>query len=209
MTMQEALELTRDIRISDSEDDLCFKAMMIFWIGANYSYDKIKTAKTTRYSEDEVEIVFDNWRKNEILIDGKIHGNFEKEDDNWLEIILISMCGAGVLCRISEKYGTPDMKLKFYNPVTNKFDKDMNTKKTLNDHLFDQLDRLSTATNETIDTEINKAASIVHVAEKILDVARLKLDIIAAGQSAEGFKEIDTLPSANPELVADKKKLTT
>jgi hypothetical protein len=208
MTLKEALELTRGIRISDDENSLCFKAMVIFWIGANYGYDKVKTAKTTKYSEDDVEIVFNNWRKSEILDDGKIIGQWDGEND-WMEVILISMCGAGDIVRFSDKYGTPEleqkegeMKIKFFNLATNKFDKDMSNPKTLNEHLFAQLDRLSSADESTIKAEVEKASTIVMVSEQILNVARLKLEIMQAAGNLAEFSEIDSvksLPDANQQ----------
>ena len=195
MTLKEALELTRLSKIAE-ETSLCFKAMVMFWIGANYRYDVVKTAKTTKYSEQEVELVFNNWAKSNILVDGKIHGEFDGLETDWMEIILISMCGAGELVRIEDKYGTEQIKP----------DSKMSNRKTLNEHLFDQLDRLSEAQDEAaLDLERNRAASLIDVAEKVLDVARLKLSIIAAGSTVdEGFKEID----APAEPSGDKKKLT-
>ena len=69
----------------------------------------------------------------------------------------------------------------------------MGTKKSLNDHLFDQLERLSDAKdNETLDLEINKAASVIAVSEQIVSVGRLKMDLLAAGADIkENFKELD------------------
>lgn len=82
------------------------------------------------------------------------------------------------------------MNLQFFNPKTNKFQG--MTKKTLNDHLFDTLERLAAATPETIQNEIDKAASIITVSEQVLNVARLKLEIITAGEGAVNqFTEID------------------
>lgn len=68
----------------------------------------------------------------------------------------------------------------------------MQGRKTLNDHLFDQMDRLSLATNETIDLETDKATHIIAVAEKILDAAQLKIQIMQIGKGIESqFPEID------------------
>lgn len=78
-------------------------------------------------------------------------------------------------------------------------------KKTLNDYLFDTLDRLSQADAETIQTEIDKAVSIISVSEQILNVARLKLNIMQVGADvAYGFAEIDNFTDAEKE---SKKKL--
>ncbi len=206
MTLREALELTRGIRISDDETDLCFKAMVIFWIGANYNYDKVKTAKTTRYNECEVDTVLVNWAQSEILVDGVIHGEFDGEND-WMEVILIAMCGAGEIVRRS---GSENDSL-IYNDKTNKFDTNMANPKTLNEHLFAQLDRLSSANESNIKTEVEKASNIVMVSEQILNVARLKLDIMQAAGNLSEFSEIDTmkeLPPIEEDSNSDKKKLT-
>ena len=64
-------------------------------------------------------------------------------------------------------------------------------RKTLSEHLFDTLERLSDATPETIQLEIDKAASIVAVSENILNVAQTKINIInATNGTGEGFGEI-------------------
>lgn len=188
MSMREALELTRKIRISDDENSLCFKSMVVFWIGGNYGWELKKTVKTTKYPEEDVKIILGNWVKSEILIDGKIHGDFDGEND-WMEIILISMCGSGDIIRISDKYG-----------MANKIENNMTQQKTLNEHLFAQLERLSSADETTIKTEVEKAANIVMVSEQILNVARLKLDIISAGQAAEAFSEVDTFAESKKKL---------
>lgn len=199
MTRQKAFELTKNSRISDDENSLCFKAMMIFWIGANYGYDKVKTAKTTKYTEDEVQAVFSNWEESKILVDGVIVGEFDGEND-WMEVILISMCGAGELIRSSKKWDIES------NVKKEKINNNMNNPKTLNEHLFAQLERLSSADETTISTEVDKAANIVMVSEQILKVARLKLDIMQAAGNLAEFSEIDVAKEL-PEGDDVKKKL--
>ena len=85
----------------------------------------------------------------------------------------------------------------------------MNQRKTLNDHLFEQLERLSTATGENIALETDKATHLIAVGQQILDVARLKIDIMQlAGNDntviQEQFSEIDK-PETFKQL-GDKKK---
>jgi hypothetical protein len=94
----------------------------------------------------------------------------------------------------------------------------MNEKKTLNDHLFDQLDRLSNATEENIGLETTKATHLIAVGEQVLNVARLKIDIMQmAGKDGDGviqdqFAEIDQpstfkqLPAGEQEYFDDDKK---
>lgn len=68
----------------------------------------------------------------------------------------------------------------------------MAERKTLNDYLFDQLHRLSSATEETIELEKDKAMHIISVSEQVLDAARLKVEIIKLGtQNLNQFSEID------------------
>jgi len=71
----------------------------------------------------------------------------------------------------------------------------MEKRKTLNDHLFDQLERLSSATDETINLETDKATHIIAVSEQVLNVAKLKIDIMQLTGSnqviQEQFAEID------------------
>jgi hypothetical protein len=78
-------------------------------------------------------------------------------------------------------------------------------KKTLNEHLFEQLERLSDADENTIKLEVQKAMHIISISEQVLNVARLKLDILAAGEGiVNQFGEIDTAPLK--QLEDDKKK---
>ena len=78
--------------------------------------------------------------------------------------------------------------------------------KTLNEHLFDTLDRLSNCDAENLETEMNKANSIISVAEKVLDVARLKLEIIGSigNIGLENFSDVDNLQKQLED--PDKKK---
>lgn len=81
--------------------------------------------------------------------------------------------------------------------------------KTLNEYLFEQLERLSNAEGEDIEVEKEKAKAIISISEQVLEVAKFKLAIIQAGGAAlDHFNEIDhsgkSLPSSDE---GDKKKL--
>ena len=103
------------------------------------------------------------------------------------------------------------MRLMFYNTETNKFDRPMATKKTLNEHLFEVLDRLSSADENNIKVEVEKASNIVMVSEQILSVARLKLEIMQAGTTLTEFAEIDKVKESSNEnhnLLEDEHETT-
>jgi len=77
--------------------------------------------------------------------------------------------------------------------------------KTLNQHLFDTLNRLSDADESTINIEVSKAENIVMVSEQILKVARLKLDVMQSAGNLAEFSEIDAAKEL-PESEDVKKK---
>jgi hypothetical protein len=196
MSLQEALSLTREMRITDDESSLTFRAAIIFWMGIEFGFYSKAIARSTGYNAKEVQLVLDNWRESEILIENVIYGEFDGKND-WMEVILIAMCGAGELVRRTE------------NKISTKKEKEMTIRKTLNDHLFEQLERLSAASDkETMELETSKAASIISVSEQIMNVARLKMDIIQAGANVgEQFGEIDTNKPEVAQIESDKKKL--
>lgn len=69
----------------------------------------------------------------------------------------------------------------------------MTSKKSLNEYLFETLDRLAAADKDSIETEMNKANSIINVSEQILLVAKMKLEIISASIDInQEFSEITT-----------------
>lgn len=56
----------------------------------------------------------------------------------------------------------------------------MKSIKTLYEHLFNQLDRLSSATGEELNEEIDKSRAMVEVSQQILIAAQTEADIIVA-----------------------------
>ncbi len=199
MTFQEAVDLTKQMNISE-EDSLTFRAAVILLMGLSLHWDLDKIEQETGYCSKDINFVINNLKQNQVLKEGIVYADIYDEKNGWIEFILIAMCGAGELVRYEE----PDKQ------------EVMTKNKTLNEHLFDQLERLSTANSDNIDLEINKAASIISVSEQILNVARLKLNIIQANVNiGEEFEEIDKphtkeLTAAPvPELIdSDKKKLS-
>jgi len=184
MKLKEAILLCREINLTDNEDELTFKSCVLLWLGMHNGWDKMELQKETKYDISEIETVILNLTENNILIDNKIYGEFDdSEIGNVVEITLMYMCGAGIVRRHQdihkEKIIEPEIPIK------------MPTKKTLNEHLFEALDRLSSATPENIQLEIDKAASIVSVSQEILSVAQMKLNIIAVNaDSSNSFNEL-------------------
>lgn len=182
MKFNDAVDTVRSLNISDDEDELTFKSAVIIWLGLNNGWDEIKLIDVCEYGCEEVNLVIANLKSNEILVDGIFYADFDFEDslDFIVEYTLLSLAGAGILIR------TFDKKEEIKPKIIDK----MSTKKTLNEHLFDTLDRLSNASGEDIQLEVDKAASIISVSQEILNVAQMKLNIIAAGSSINKFKEI-------------------
>ncbi len=196
MDLVEAIEIVRDGKIAE-EDTITFRAAVVIFIAldSDLDWDLDKLQDATGYDRYEISLFIKNLIDNKVLSNGKIV--MEETEDGIDEIIgftIISMIAAGVIVKYEVKEEVETIKIK------------TKMSKTLNEHLFDTLDRLADAPPEEIDNECNKAASIIAVSEQVLKVARLKLDILAAkGDLANGFAEIDALPSE--ETTSDKKKL--
>lgn len=186
MNFNEAVDVVKEAKIAE-ETDFSFMAAVIILIGGYHDWDLDEIYKETNYGYDDVAKILENLYANEIIIDGKLQMEVhEKELNNVVELTLLALCGSGEVVRKKE-----DVKLNFFNTNKNTFDQ-MTNKKTLNDHLFDTLDRLSAADADNVNVEVDKAASIIRVSEQILNVAKLKLDIIQANIETSGhFSEID------------------
>lgn len=198
MKVQEAIELIREANIAE-EGDKAFTAAVMIFIGHDYDWDLDEIHKATNFDYSDIAEILKNFYENEIIVDGKLNIEVCKDElSNILEVTLIAMCGAGEIVRSQEKDN---------NEIENKINS-MATKKTLNDHLFEQLERLSEANGETIDLEMNKAASMIQVSEQILSVARLKLEIMQSGAVVgDDFKELDAAKENN--LIDNKTKETS
>lgn len=198
MKVREAEKLVKKAKIAEPETLAFFAAVMIF-IGGQYDWDLDLIHKATGYGYDDVALILGNWFEQGVIVNGvmELEAKEDNELENIVEITLIALCGSGEVIR--QKVKEEDMRLKFFNPKTKEWyykDEKNNSnnmqKKTLNDHLFDTLQRLSEADETNIDVEANKAMHIISVSEQVLSVARLKLDILAAGEGAvDNFDEID------------------
>lgn len=208
MKFKKAVDIVREAKISDREDDLTFMSAVIILIGGYHDWNLDKLHKVTGYRYDAVETILKNLYENNIIEDGKLNMDFYgTELENVIELTLVALCGAGEVVRREESE-----IVELINSETNNFDK-MEKRKTLNDHLFDTLDRLSNATPENINTEVTKAAAIISVSEQVINAARLKLQILQADiVIADEFKEIDdTQATDSPKQIqqspfSDKKK---
>lgn len=75
----------------------------------------------------------------------------------------------------------------------------MPAKKTLNQHLFDALDRISNASGEQIQDEVDKAATIISLSQEVRSVAQTKLAILESQgvNGADNFTEFIEYSDAN------------
>lgn len=73
--------------------------------------------------------------------------------------------------------------------------------KTLNDHLFEQLDRISKADSDNINLEVSKANAIISVSEQILNAAKFKMDIVKSN-CLDQFTEIDA-PNKSDDILKE------
>jgi len=183
MKYEEAKEILKEANISE-EGSLPYTAGVIFFVGIDYNWDARKIFSETPYSHKVINTVLDNWKQNGILEDGKIYMEHAGGDDKLAEMVeftLICLCGAGEIVR---------------HEVETEISKPKNmSKKTLNDHLFEQLERISECEgSEQIAVEIDRTNAMIAMSEQILSVARLKMEIIQSN-SLEQFAEIDVVHS--------------
>lgn len=179
MNFDEANELIKTFNLAE-EDSLTYKAAIIFYVGIDFNWDVEKLFDATPYNYKDINEVLKNWKESEILKDGKFYADFEDESTSWMEFILVCMCGGGEIVRFTEEEPEPK-KIKM-------------SKKTLNDHLFEQLERISDCAPEDISTEIDRTNAMIAMAEQILNVAHFKMEVIQAN-SFEQFSEIDIVHS--------------
>lgn len=71
----------------------------------------------------------------------------------------------------------------------------MSTLKDLNKHLFDQLDRLSNATKEELETELQRAESIQGVSEQIIKAHTVQLSAVKLVAEYRGLSTNQKAPS--------------
>lgn len=82
------------------EGDLTFKAAVILiQIFQTGDFDIKAISVATEYNELEIEVVLNNLRDNNILVDDKFDIEFEDEEQSWMEFVLICMVGAGEIKR--------------------------------------------------------------------------------------------------------------
>lgn len=185
MEINEIISILKEANI-DEESSLTFKsAALIFWSISNKWGKYEELSDVTGYSLSEIEFIFYNFIKNGIFKDGVFYMDLD-EENAFFELVLCAMCGAGEIRRYSpDDQNEEDTKTEIM------------TKKNLNQHLFETLERLSEATPETIEFEAQRAVSIIQVSQEIQSVARLKLDIIAnTGALDDNFTEISSTPTA-------------
>lgn len=202
MKYQEAFDNIVGMRLDDI-DTLTFKCGVLLFLGLNNGFDESELQKETNYELSEVQTILNNLKENKILVGGAIQADFLDEEEGWMEFILTCMCGAGEIVRLEAE----EQKSEILKPTIN-----MSKRKTLNETLFDTLDRLSNADGDDIDLEVQKAVMIIEVSKQVIDVSRLKLEIMS-NDFEDSFTEIDvknTLQiegSSEVETEISKKKL--
>ena len=70
----------------------------------------------------------------------------------------------------------------------------MSTLKDLNKHLFDQLDRLSTASKDDLDSEVKRAETIQKVGVAIIDAHKTQLDAVKLVAQYKGLNADQQIP---------------
>ena len=70
----------------------------------------------------------------------------------------------------------------------------MSTLKDLNKHLFDQLERLSTASKDGLQVEVERAEAIQKIGTKIIDAHRTQLDAVKLVAEYRGLHPDQTAP---------------
>ena len=70
----------------------------------------------------------------------------------------------------------------------------MGTLKDLNKHLFDQLDRLSNAKKDELETEIQRADSMQKVSAEIIDAHKTQLDAVKLVAQYKGLNSNQATP---------------
>lgn len=102
MTFEECVDQVRGMNL-DEEGSLTFKAGVLLFYGiynSDLSYDFFCTSGL---DHSDIGIILKNLRINKILVGSRLGVDFDPEE-GWMEFILCSMAGAGVLRR------EPDMK---------------------------------------------------------------------------------------------------
>lgn len=70
----------------------------------------------------------------------------------------------------------------------------MSTLKDLNKHLFDQLDRLATANKADLETEVERAKTIVGVSSQIIQAHATQLDAVRLVAQYKGLNQDQQAP---------------
>lgn len=101
--IKEIISMVRDMNIGE-EKELSFKAAVImFWALGNGTWGTKEISDATGYSWSEINFIRYNFRGNGILVGDKFNmEGGEDEMENFMEVVLISMCGAGELARSNE-----------------------------------------------------------------------------------------------------------
>jgi hypothetical protein len=76
-------------------------------------------------------------------------------------------------------------------------------KKSLNEYLFDALERVSNADNTTINTEVNKAHSIISISQQVIDNVKVKIELAKLMECNIELPEISSDPQ-NPVVLKTK-----
>jgi hypothetical protein len=105
MTVQEIKDWVRTMNIDDDENSLCFKsAVILMYLSRKQIAPWWHTkwiSQWTGYSKKDVRQIIQNLSKNGIVNQYKrqIYADFFDEKEGWMEFILCSMCGAGLIRR--------------------------------------------------------------------------------------------------------------
>ncbi len=79
----------------------------------------------------------------------------------------------------------------------------MNTLKDLNNHLFDQMDRLAKSSGDNVSLEIDRSKSMVEISSEIVKAHQLQLDAASlVAKYKGGLSEDQKLPVISIETIS-------
>jgi hypothetical protein len=84
----------------DEVDAPSFRAAVVFlWALSNRNFKQGDIILATEYPSNQIAEFILNWTDSGVLKDGIVYADLEDEATNWMEFILIAMCGAGEIHR--------------------------------------------------------------------------------------------------------------
>lgn len=103
MEFSEVYKQVAERNIAEEASSIFKAACMILWSISNETWNIKRCAWASGYTKREVETVFSNLRKNNILDDANIiNADLFNEETVLVEFVLIAMVGAGEMIRIEK-----------------------------------------------------------------------------------------------------------